>query len=190
MDSFNPKPKNSGEVARALGIAQVGETCWQRHPLAFLVEAADGICYSIIDLEDGCRLGLLSFDEAVDLLGGILGVNSSAKIKVHYNLNEQLGVLRMAIHSLLERVFMGFLDNESGNNNFNRCRNVCIGKKSPMSPSTKFIVPTCHGNWRQPGFGGASRFDGRILRGISVAYKTNRANSATVTQLMPPNWLK
>ena len=33
----------------------------------FFVEAADDICYSIIDLEDGCRFGLVSFDETVAL---------------------------------------------------------------------------------------------------------------------------
>ena len=37
---------------------------WKRHPLAFLVEAADDICYSIIDLEDGCSLGLVSYNDA------------------------------------------------------------------------------------------------------------------------------
>ncbi len=41
---------------------------WLRHPLAFLVEAADDICYSINDVEDGYRLRHISFSEAVDLL--------------------------------------------------------------------------------------------------------------------------
>lgn len=113
---FQSEAEKFSEVARALGIAQVGEACWQRHPLAFLVEAADDICYSIIDLEDGCRLGLVSFDEAVDLLGGILGDKlKREKLKSITDLNEQLGVLRaMAIHSLTEECCQVFLDNESG----------------------------------------------------------------------------
>ena len=45
---------------------------WCRHPLAFLVEAADDICYSIIDLEDGFRRGHVSFREAKDLLGSLI----------------------------------------------------------------------------------------------------------------------
>lgn len=35
---------------------------WQRHPLAYLVEAADDICNAILDLEDACRLGWVSHD--------------------------------------------------------------------------------------------------------------------------------
>lgn len=41
---------------------------WARHPLAFLVEAADDICYSILDIEDGVRLGHVGAQEADDLL--------------------------------------------------------------------------------------------------------------------------
>jgi dGTPase len=35
---------------------------FERHPLAYLVEAADDICYTIIDFEDGINLGLVSED--------------------------------------------------------------------------------------------------------------------------------
>ncbi|MBL8377533.1 MAG: deoxyguanosinetriphosphate triphosphohydrolase [Burkholderiales bacterium] len=36
---------------------------WHRHPLAFLVEAADDICYHVMDVEDGYKAGCLSFEE-------------------------------------------------------------------------------------------------------------------------------
>lgn len=36
---------------------------WHRHPLAFLVEAADDTCYHIMDVEDGFKAGVVSFDE-------------------------------------------------------------------------------------------------------------------------------
>ena len=39
-----------------------------RHPLALLSEAADDICYAIIDLEDGCKAGLIPVAEALDIL--------------------------------------------------------------------------------------------------------------------------
>jgi dGTPase len=39
-----------------------------RHPLAFLVEAADDICYTIIDFEDGINLGWISEDYALEYL--------------------------------------------------------------------------------------------------------------------------
>lgn len=42
--------------------------CYARHPLAFLMEAADDICYRIIDLEDGHRIGKIPFSEAEPIL--------------------------------------------------------------------------------------------------------------------------
>ena len=57
------------EVGAALELPQVAAWVWQRHPLAYLVEAADDICYRIIDIEDAFRLGHLSYRDADDLLG-------------------------------------------------------------------------------------------------------------------------
>jgi dGTPase len=51
-------------VADRLGLIRKGkEFAWHRHPLAFLMEAADDICYRIIDVEDGFRAGHLTFSE-------------------------------------------------------------------------------------------------------------------------------
>ena len=41
---------------------------YHRHPLAFLVEAADDICYRIIDFEDGLKLGLIDHERGLALL--------------------------------------------------------------------------------------------------------------------------
>ena len=43
---------------------------YARHPLVYLVEAADDICYEIMDLEDAHKLKILSFEEAQQLLLG------------------------------------------------------------------------------------------------------------------------
>jgi len=52
------------QVAKALGLIQRGEeTLWCRHPLAFLMEAADDICYRVADLEDGVTMECVSFKE-------------------------------------------------------------------------------------------------------------------------------
>lgn len=45
-------------------------TRYARHPLVYLVEAADDICYEIMDIEDSHKLKLLSYQETVDLLLG------------------------------------------------------------------------------------------------------------------------
>ena len=56
------------EVAHELGLKQKPGTAaaWHRHPLAFLVEAADDICYHVMDIEDGYKAGCISFQEIAD----------------------------------------------------------------------------------------------------------------------------
>lgn len=61
------------EVATGCGLRRIGDGAWCRHPLAFLVEAADDICYRILDLEDGCLLGLITGEEARAALAPLLG---------------------------------------------------------------------------------------------------------------------
>lgn len=46
-------------IAGELGLVAHGQRVWSRHPLTFLVEAADDVCYHIMDLEDGFSLGLV-----------------------------------------------------------------------------------------------------------------------------------
>jgi dGTPase len=98
------------QVAATLGLLNVEEDVWCRHPLAFLVEAADDICYSIIDLEDACRLKLVSFDETVALLAPILKGRLDIERLKHYGLNEKLGLLRaLTINQLVEACVTLFL---------------------------------------------------------------------------------
>lgn len=101
------------EVAQDLGLTNE-KVSWSRHPLAFLVEAADDICYSIIDLEDGCRLGLISFQDTVELLSGILRDKlDKNKLTGNTDLNQKLGILRaMAIGEIIEASTDVFLSNE------------------------------------------------------------------------------
>jgi dGTPase len=58
------------KIARDLGLAQVQDSplVYKRHPLVYLVEAADDICYNIIDLEDAHRLKILSYNDVESLL--------------------------------------------------------------------------------------------------------------------------
>ena len=88
---------------------------WCRHPLAFLVEAADDICYSIIDLEDGCRLGLVGFEETIELLAPVLKNKlDRSKLASDEGLNKKLGTLRaMSIGELIEACAASFLAHET-----------------------------------------------------------------------------
>ncbi len=59
-------------VADELGLIQRGDSHWARHPLSYLMEAADDICYAIVDLEDAVEMGILDLHEFERLLGPIV----------------------------------------------------------------------------------------------------------------------
>ena len=103
-------------LADSLGMRElIGETAWCRHPLAFLVEAADDICYHLIDLEDGCRLGLVTEKETTELFAAIMGDRfMPSKLKQIKGQNERIGLLRaVSIGILIDQCANIFLDNES-----------------------------------------------------------------------------
>lgn len=60
-------------LGQTLGLIKLGENWWCRHPLAYLMEAADDICYAILDLEDAIELNILSFDEVKPILLQLCG---------------------------------------------------------------------------------------------------------------------
>ncbi len=103
-------------LAREINLPSIPgqEGAWSRHPLAFLVEAADDICYHIIDLEDGHRLGLINFKDTCELLAAVLGKDfKPEKLKPIYGNNEKIGMLRaVVINHLTREVANLFLDNE------------------------------------------------------------------------------
>ena len=56
------------ELATHLGLIEVMPDVWARHPLVYAVEAADDICYALIDLEDAVELGHLDYEEVSSLM--------------------------------------------------------------------------------------------------------------------------
>lgn len=60
-------------IAGKLGLPQLGPCHWARHPLVYLVEAADDICYGLIDLEDGIEMDLLDYSEVEAVLLDLVG---------------------------------------------------------------------------------------------------------------------
>ncbi len=63
------------EVANRCGLIRRTplHSWWARHPLAFLVEAADDLCYRLVDFEDGFRLGYLEYEEVRDRFVRVIG---------------------------------------------------------------------------------------------------------------------
>lgn len=103
------------EIAGQLQLIEQHTNSWNRHPLAFLVEAADDICYSIIDLEDGCSLGLVGYEEAKALFIGVLSKSKTKLGKLDHLTSqaEKIGFLRaLAIGDLMDECSTLFLDYE------------------------------------------------------------------------------
>ena len=81
---------------------------YARHPLVYLVEAADDICYEIMDIEDAHKLRILSFDETMRLLLGFFDETQQQKIMQRINdegitdNNEKVVYLRACAIGLLE----------------------------------------------------------------------------------------
>jgi len=106
------------EVAETLGLIRRDPmlAVWCRHPLAFLVEAADDICYRVIDIEDGFRLGHLSYDEAFALFWPIIRdpEKQYARLKRISGAKEKVEFLRAkVINEAIQQARDCFLDNEA-----------------------------------------------------------------------------
>ena len=105
------------EIADEVGLENKpgtpAKSLWRnRHPLAFLVEAADDVCYRIMDLEDGFRLGLLSFKDTEALLMPFIK-NGKLKAYAERDLNDKIGYLRAkTISNLVKELSDVFIDEE------------------------------------------------------------------------------
>ncbi len=64
---FQSEKKLFAEVAERCGLREFGQGSYCRHPLVFLVEAADDIAYRIVDFEDARMVGLISDELLEDL---------------------------------------------------------------------------------------------------------------------------
>jgi dGTPase len=105
------------EVAQELGMIsnKTGEDVgYERHPLAFLVEAADDICYTIIDFEDGINLGLVSEDFALEYLIKLVKDTIDAnKYQTLTTKEDRISYLRaLAIGNLINDAVRVFIENE------------------------------------------------------------------------------
>jgi len=105
------------DVAGELGLIanKTGDDIgFERHPLAYLVEAADDICYTIIDFEDGINLGLVSEDYALEyLIKLVKDTIDTAKYKTLTTREDRISYLRaLAIGNLINDAVQVFVANE------------------------------------------------------------------------------
>ncbi len=105
------------DVFESLGISKLragDDLAYNRHPLAYLVEAADDICYTIIDFEDGINLGLIDEEYALEYLINL--VRNNIDTEKYYQLKttkDRVSYLRaLAIGNLINEAVRVFLENE------------------------------------------------------------------------------
>lgn len=110
-------------IAQEMGIIKFSEegkpAKYARHPLVYLVEAADDICYEIMDIEDSHKLKILSFDETANLLLGLFDEQTKESIyrrieeECLSDENEKVVYMRAcAISKLENECVKAFVDNE------------------------------------------------------------------------------
>lgn len=120
---FNDDKEIFKSIADELGILRLrrndGMLAYARHPLVYLVEAADDICYEIMDIEDAFKLKILSFEATEKLFLGFFDNATRANIRKYIRNegitddNEKVGYMRSLVIGELENLCTAiFVENE------------------------------------------------------------------------------
>ncbi len=116
---FITEEEDFKRIATELGIICLNENPlkFARHPLVYLVEAADDICYQMMDIEDAHKLKILTTEETKELLMGYFGedrlIHMNETMKIVSDTNEQIAYLRSSVIGLLiKECTRVFLENE------------------------------------------------------------------------------
>jgi len=119
---FQSEKETFRSIATELGLVKVSDNPLQymRHPLVYLIEAADDICYQIMDIEDAHKLKILPYNETERLFLAFFDKHSDQKvldnIEVNLNIvtdhNERVAYLRaMVIGKLIRECANIFVEN-------------------------------------------------------------------------------
>ena len=110
---FEPQHVFFQEVAQELGMKK-SDNEFFRHPLAFLVEAADDICYTLIDFEDGINLGWINEEFALEFLIRLVkGTIDTKKYNSLQHKSDRVAYLRaLSVNTLINDATEIFIDNE------------------------------------------------------------------------------
>lgn len=120
---FSSEEDTYVKVAEELGITKLSQPgqplCYARHPLVYLVEAADDICYEIMDIEDAHKLKILSFEETERLLMNFFDEETQQRIRQRLDdegvtdNNEKVVYMRAsAVGKLVNECVEAFVKNE------------------------------------------------------------------------------
>jgi dGTPase len=116
---FQSEEQGVLRIAEELGIHKKRESPLEfvRYPLVYLVEAADDICYKIMDIEDAHKLHILTTEKTIELFMLFFSPERQEKMKkvldIVHDANEQLAYLRSNVIGLLvEECAHVFLEHE------------------------------------------------------------------------------
>lgn len=160
---FQSEKENFRKIAKETRMIQEREDPFicARHPFVWLVEAADDICYNIIDLEDAHRLGIVSHKECLNLFLNLIsaldkkGIDS---LKDRQNLildkNEKIAFLRAKIISLLTqnsaKVFEDNIEkilNGSLKNSLLKLIDDSLGSQKALDEIEKFSIENIYNHY-------------------------------------------
>lgn len=108
------------KIVSDLGIPHLDNDVnrFARYPLVYLVEAADDICYQLMDIEDAYKLKILSYKETCDIYMSYLDEYKCKRafeeiFPIVSDTNEQIAYLRSSVVGvLIDAVSRAFIDNE------------------------------------------------------------------------------
>lgn len=118
---FTSETDDFVKVAEELGMLRIpepdGKIRYARHPLVYIVEAADDICYEIMDIEDAHKLKILGTEEVIELLSGYFPEEERAHMQEVMDRvddpNEKIAYLRSCVIGVLvKRCAEMFIANE------------------------------------------------------------------------------
>ena len=109
---FNSEKELFRRIADEIGLIRLSDDNeplkYVRHPLVYLVEAADDICYEIMDIEDSHKLKILSYEETKEFLLSFFDDDTKANIERRIkdeeitDSNEQIVYMRACAIGVLE----------------------------------------------------------------------------------------
>lgn len=135
---FDSEREYVDKVATKVGLIKNRERSWCRHPLVYLMEAADDICYAIVDIEDGLAMGTISKRDYKDMFRGFLADwNRDAEYAQLEDDGQRISYLRCeAITKLVKQAARAFLDAENELMNGTFIKDGIISK----TPGARFVA--------------------------------------------------
>tara|TARA_Y100001935_G_C17311646_1_gene516946 strand:- start:4670 stop:6028 length:1359 start_codon:yes stop_codon:yes gene_type:complete len=175
---------------------------WCRHPLAFLVEAADDTAYRVIDLEDGYRLGYFDYQEVTEAFLNVLPNREEQyqRIQSIREKKDRVEFLRaVVINEIISQCLVCFLDNESDilNGSFDR---ALLGELSIKSEVDYFVKMAEEGIYCAPEVVGIQAAGFQVINDLLERFiqvlddiadngKNASPRSKTLIQLIPEQFI-